>query len=279
MRDLQNSVSDLRNDMKTAQATQGIQIDSLEKTLTKKHTDLCKKLDITFQSYDSALDLNRAATAENTRKIDALIQVVETQRLTIAELSDRIDTNELKATNAIQEVLILANGIEAHQRRWAVRINGLPAPSEGEEETFQAKHVVLGFIESSLHIDNVFYEDIDCAHRVGRVVDNKQSMLARFHARDLVQLILKNKTKLKGTSVVVYEDSTYLNRQLLQVVKDHPKIDSGWISNGAVWGKTEPNGRKIKFTLGQDIDALLINKPVIPNKQTRQKARPVRPDA
>jgi hypothetical protein len=227
--------------MKTAQTNQGKKRDSLEQTMTTKHTDLCKKLDVKFQSYDTALDLNRAATAENTRKIDELTQIVETQRITIEELSAKIDTNKLKATNAIQEVLILANGIEAHQRRWAVRINGLPAPREGEEETIDAKHVVLGFIESSLHIDNVFYEDIDCAHRVGRVVDNKQSMLARFHARDLVQLILKNKTKLKGTSVVVYEDSTYLNRQLLQAVKDHSKIDSGWTSNGAVWGKTEPN--------------------------------------
>jgi hypothetical protein len=157
--------------------------------------------------------------------------------------------------------------------RWAIRILGLPAPPETGENTYAAKQLVLGFIQEHLHIDNVVIDDIDCAHRVGRVVDFKQTLLVRFHARDLVQLILRNRTKLKGSQYVLFEDCTLKNRKLIRELKNHPKIDSAWSVNGTVWAKTEPNGRKIKFTLGDNLDIILANKPNRPVQPS-----PPRPD-
>ena len=53
---------------------------------------------------------------------------------------------------------------------------------------------------------------------------------------------------------MVYEDCSYLTKQLVREVKGHPEIESGWQANGGqVWGKPKNGGKKIKFDLGDDI--------------------------
>jgi hypothetical protein len=120
------------------------------------------------------------------------------------------------------------------------------------------KRAILDFITDNLKVDNVQYEDIDCSHRVGEVVDGKPTMLFRCYSCDLVQILIKNRYKLKDTSYVLYEDSTYLHRQLLQVLKDEPRTESAWLFNGGVWSKMASNGRIAKFTLLDDVNAKII---------------------
>jgi hypothetical protein len=186
-------------------------------------------------------------------KLDELKVTVQTQAQTISNLQELVTINDAKATQAIREVLAMANNIEAHQRRWALRIMGLPAPASGNETTDQAKHTVLDFIKDKLHVDNVLFDDIDCTHRVGEVVETKQPMLFRCHSRDLIQVLLKNRFRLKGSEIVLYEDCTYHHRQLMQSLKDDPRVESSWIYNGAVWAKMAANSRIAKFTLLDDI--------------------------
>ena len=96
--------------------------------------------------------------------------------------------------------------------------------------------------------------DIDCAHRIGRVVDQKQTILFRCFSRDLVQLMLKNRFNLKDSDYVLYEDSPLLNRQQMQELKDDPRTESAWIYNGAVWSKMASNGKIVKFSLTDDLN-------------------------
>jgi hypothetical protein len=169
----------------------------------------------------STIITNTSEMAKNTHtELDTLRDMVLAQAATISELQDAVINNDKKATDAIRGVLNLANGIEAHQRRWAVRIAGLDAPTTDIENSDQAKYLTLDFIKDHLKIDNVRFEDLDCAHRVGRVVAGKQTMLVRCFSRDLIQIMLKNRFHLKDTEMVLYEDSPLLNRKLLQKLKD-----------------------------------------------------------
>jgi hypothetical protein len=184
--------------------------------------------------------------------------MVYAQAATISDLQELVLNNDIKSTKAYKQVLTLANGIEAHQRRWALRIIGMDSPTNTDETTEQAKHLVLDFVKDYLKIDNVCFEDIDCAHRIGRVVNNKQTMLIRCFSRDLVHIMLKNRSNLKDSPYVLYEDSPLLNRQQLQELKDDPRTESAWIYNGAVWAKMAANGKIVKFVLSDDIDAKIL---------------------
>ena len=127
-----------------------------------------------------------------------------------------------------------------------------------------------------MDISGVTIDDIDCAHRVGDVTDKgKQTMLVRFFARDLVQLILKTRTILKGSPFVIFEDMPVLSRRLLKTVKDNPKVEAAWCQNGAIWAK--PKGkttRKLKFKLGDDVTKKIVAQ--IANPSRNQPVRPPR---
>ena len=77
--------------------------------------------------------------------------------------------------------------------------------------------------------------DIDCAHRVGKKdKDGRQTLLVRLFERDNVELLLSKKKTLKGSSLILYEDATYLDRKLLNALKDHPNVVSQWMHHGTI---------------------------------------------
>ena len=119
---------------------------------------------------------------------------------------------------------------------------------------------------------------------------NCYSVLVRFFARDLTQLVIKRRTALKGSVIVIYEDCTLLTRRLLRTVKDTPNVESAWTQNGVVWAKPEGrNSKKVRFVLGDDISKKVEgsihkarNNRSTPNDQTRRpldnsSQQPIRP--
>jgi hypothetical protein len=54
-------------------------------------------------------------------------------------------------------------------------------------------------------------------------VDGNQTLFVRFFARDHADLVIENRRKLKGTTCVVFEDTTMANRRLLNALK---RLDS-----------------------------------------------------
>jgi hypothetical protein len=72
---------------------------------------------------------------------------------------------------------------------------------------------------------------------VGRIRDEKQTILVRFFALDLASQAVTTKSTLKGSDYVLYEDATPKNRRLLNALKKTKKFESVWIINGSVWIK------------------------------------------
>jgi hypothetical protein len=266
-------------------ATLNKNITDLTESFARKHDELSTKLDSRFAEYDTIIHSTSTLVKANANELNALKAIVDTQAQTIQDLKNLVISNDKKNSTAITEVLTLANSIEAHQRRWSVRIFGLPAPTTAIETSDQSKHVVLDFIKDNLMIDDVTMDDLDCSHRVGEIKDHCQPMLVRCYSRDLVQTLLHSKSNLKGTEIMLHEDSTFLNRQLRLKLKADPRVENSWMYNGAVWAKMVSNGKIAKFALDDDMyekigkeSAKIFNRPnnKRPN-QNRPNQRPTTP--
>lgn len=174
---------------------------------------------------------------------------------TIAALENQVMDLQTTNTTLAQDLKSLSsrlNHLEQHGRRWQVRISGLPIGRDRYESTDTAKNLVCDFLSSSLHL-NLSKSSIDCAHRIGKPVNNTHSMLVRFHDRDSVDLLIANRSKLKGTPHTISEDSTALNRGLCNRLYKHDQITNSWIQRGSVWAKTT-QGLKFKMDIADDLE-------------------------
>jgi hypothetical protein len=215
---LSDQLAEMKTDMKLNQKTQDKRMSHLEtsmlhmdSSMSFKHADLLDKHEAKFVDYDKTLKSAKRVTQKNVTEIEGLKKTIHDQQVQIQNINELVTKNAISSKAEIQEVLRLANNVEAHQRRWSVRLLGLNAPDENGETSDQAKYLTLVFIHDILYVDNVGIEDVDCAHRVGKIYNGKQTMLIRVFSRNLTQHILLNKKNLKETQYVLYEDSTTPN--------------------------------------------------------------------
>lgn len=232
---------------------------ALEKNLDYKFGELTKML----------LDTLSSQKEEILNHIDARLDLLESRtHILEAKDTDRDDTiarlethiTDLQQSNAslTQDMKSLQSGLnhlEQHNRRWQVRITGLPASSERFESTDTSKHLVCNFFNTSLSL-NILKSQLDCAHRVGKPHNNTHTMLVKFHERDIVDLLITNRSKLKGTPFAIFEDSTQINRGLCNRLYKHPKISNSWLQRGNVWAKTT-QGQKFKIDIAENIDEVI----------------------
>lgn len=220
-------------------------LDTLEKTLLDKLDEKVLKLESTIEHLDT-----RVATLEDEKT---------TQRNANDCLERRISTltDQLKdADIANKQLTTDLNDIEQHGRRWSIRVHGLPPPINKYETFTEARRVSLNFLETNLKIK--FQEnDIDCAHRIGRIQNNTQPLLIKFVRRCHVDKIIEARTGLKGTGLVIYEDATLPNRKLLNRLKNNSQISKSGISNGKIWFKTHENPKKFQIKICETIEDVL----------------------
>jgi hypothetical protein len=220
-----------------------------------------KQENIITQVYDRISIIEALArnalmeTSESKLRITALEGTVNAQKALIDELTGKLHQGDTTARARAKEAILAANAVEAHNRRWAVRILGLPAPTS-PESTADAKTIATTFVNNKLKDAGFSIADIDCCHRVGKVSKEKQTMLVRLFERDLVDQLLNKKKMLKGSGLVLYEDATLLDRRLINALNAHPNVDSAWINHGTIWAKGVDGGQKLKVKLFDNIDEM-----------------------
>ena len=173
---LNQSLADMRNDITTNQKAYELRLETLEATMHKKHDDLLALVNekiaaITIIGQKSA---NEAQDSRN--KVTDLEATVNRQQAQVLELTAKFTKGDTTAQNSAKAALIAANSVEAHNRRWALRILGLTAP-EAQESSAEAKQIAKDFFTDKLQVIGLTTVDIDCAHRVGQVAKGKQTML------------------------------------------------------------------------------------------------------
>jgi hypothetical protein len=234
-----------------------------EKCLLSKQAALTKDLTTRISEVNDEVKKVKAQTDANTTEFEKLKCRINQQQATIdaqnaemATMKEQLGNGDTQARQEARQALEWCNAIESHNRRWAFRIMGISEPEE-YESTEYAKLIVSDFVREELKIPHFSYENIDCAHRVGRVRDGKQAMLVRLHERDHVDLILSKRATLKDSGFTVLEDSTMKTRRHHTLVKKHPLVETAWIFNGSVWAVKKTGGRKIKINIFDNIDAVL----------------------
>jgi hypothetical protein len=173
--------------------------------------DEVKVLKDSSNKFDSSVENLKSAHKE---EIERLMCTISDKEAKLLEIESRLNDHILTTSNKFQRVQEgvdeargLANSVEAHGRRWAIRIIGLVAPPIKPESTEVAKEIVVKFLKERLNILSVETSDVDCAHRLGHIKNGKQIILTRFFRRDLADHAIRNKKMLKGTGMAVFEDS------------------------------------------------------------------------
>jgi hypothetical protein len=248
--------------MHQAQTDQQDKIAVLDQKMITKHTELSGKfdtVDLKLDTYDASIASTRALGETNQTELHKLAIIVHQQQTIISSLQATIDSDRITSQKNYNELLVLTNSVEAHQRRWAVRIFGIDAPPDNSvEQTHRSKALVVDFIVNQLKIDNITIDDIDTAHTVGRSdQDGKQTILTRLFSRDLIQLMTKKRRLLKDSDFVLHDDLTLRDRKLLWNLKRHPNVESAWSSNGSIWSKPISGEKSHKVTIGDNLEDTL----------------------
>jgi hypothetical protein len=276
---------DINNDMETSRSEYDAKLSTLETKLTDDYhirlSEVVVDLDAYKLTYTTDIEEIKATTAKYTSSIDELKEgsdrhdrIFNELRAMIEQKDERIDrleailmehiqdtlTNFKKEDKKINIAIEMANQIEAHERRWAMRIMGLPSPTTIPESLKEVKTAILFFLAEKLEIKNVRAMDMDTAHRLGPIVDGKQTVLVRFFRRQVVEDILNSKRMLKGKNMSIFQDTTRKNRTLIWNLTQRAEVEGAWCANGKVWAKLHEKNKKIRVSITEDLDKVLSKK-------------------
>ncbi|KAK9738985.1 hypothetical protein QE152_g9447 [Popillia japonica] len=151
-------------------------------------------------------------------------------------IAEKIDNKIEQLANAYQQ--------KQYSRRNSLRIYGLPLVSnENTDDT------VIRFCKEKLQLE-IKKEMIDCSHRLGKDENRSKPLLVKFVNRNIKNEIYRKKSKLKGTKLVIREDLTLKNIQLMKSARD--KFNTAWTNNCNIF--TKVNGKIYKIGSYSDIN-------------------------
>jgi hypothetical protein len=129
------AIDDVRLNLSTSLRGFDERIDSIESNMIKRHDDLIATVDAKIADLQ---EVHRAASDLAASKIVFLENSMREQKTQYDDLLERFKKGDAIARKAARDAIRAANAVEGHNRRWALRILGLPAP-DSHETTHQAK--------------------------------------------------------------------------------------------------------------------------------------------
>ena len=211
-------------------------------------------------------DKHNVLNSENTllkTQVSSLQSEVNILTQKVADQSSIIDNYEQK----INDALIWANKNEQYSRRNNLKIHGLRVK---QNESYC--DATSRLFKDSLGID-LNEGDITIAHPVPRRIRNQDAgagnskkpsppdpviVVFSAAARDQREEAIKQRKKLKGQGMAIYEDLTSMNIKLLNRLKNHEDISSVWSSKGKVIALSK-SGDKRSFELFDNIEQKLLH--------------------
>ena len=134
------------------------------------------------------------------------------------------------------------NELEQYSRRNCVRITGVK-----EENHESCSQLVTNIATRKLETE-ITPTDIDRAHRLGpkRTDGKERAMIVKFTTYDARTRFIRARRKLKGSSIVIREDLTKANQELLLKVKGHQTVKSAWSHDGRIIALIAKDGREYR---------------------------------
>ena len=186
----------------------------------------------------------------------------------LAELRGEVQKlrGELEARDKVieelkQDFAAKLDTAQQYSRRSSVRIFGIPeTKSESTDEIVCRVGEAIGA--------DIFYEDIDRSHRVGRVeADKHRPIICKFTSYQAKMALMIKKKKLKGidTKKLFKAEKVYINEDLTstraklakqaRLIKEENKILDTWTRDGVIFIKL-PSEAIVRVTCEADLRVL-----------------------
>lgn len=185
--------------------------------------------------FSKKIELFLRQIEENSGRIHDLEVSMDKTQKTIEHLQDKVCSLEEKCNRLLQEI----NELEQYSRRNCLRIFGIEEKRDENTDTIiteiATKH--LGFAVNPT--------DIDRSHRIGRKDHDNgkpRAIIVKFSNYEGRNRFIKNRRKLKGTDIIIKEDLTKTNQELLQNTKKNPAVKSAWSHDGKIIALINKNG-------------------------------------
>ena len=183
-------------------------LDIINKQIIKSQGKLSKQV-----------DRNEANIVELFKKVNDSSKELDKYRTRIEQLKN----DKQKLTNSI-------NNMEQYTRRNSIRVFGVK-----EEEGESTNEITKDLCRKHLGI-TLSDSDIDRSHRVGPAKDDgKRAIIIKFARHDTKHQVMKARRKLKGTTVVIKQDLTKDNNNILKAAVDSDKISKAWSWDGRIF--------------------------------------------
>ena len=129
------------------------------------------------------------------------------------------------------------NDLEQHGRSNTIRMYGVPG--RPNEPAVESVNIAVSVINSKLGF-NFTRRDIDIAHRLphfNKSNRSPQAIIVKFVRRMDKLSVMGKRKKLKHSKIVIQEDLTRQNSQMLNTVYKRDDVHSAWSSGGKVFAK------------------------------------------
>ena len=128
---------------------------------------------------------------------------------------------------------------EQYSRRNCLRITGLKETT-GEN----TDDMIIKLANEKLNVELTLPE-IDRSHRIGSKKPTKiRSIIVKFATYRSRAAVIKQRRRLKDSGIVLREDLTKQNRDLLKSATEHPLTTYAWTLDGKVFALFAQNGRE-----------------------------------
>ncbi|XP_071834553.1 uncharacterized protein [Apostichopus japonicus] len=183
------------------------------------------------------------------RKLSKLSEEQERQEAKIFELENQLETafKDIKThtkyladmKSEIEKNSDKMNDLDQYSRKNCVRVFGIK-----ENANEKPTELLINLAKNQLGVD-ITPSSIDRAHRVGTLIENRiRAIIVKFQSHKDCKSFIKNRRKLKGSGIVIKEDLTHHNQQLLKATQNHDLIESAWTSDGKILAIYKKRRRK-----------------------------------
>lgn len=153
-----------------------------------------------------------------------------------------------------EELFNKIDKLEQYTRRNSIRIFGV---QESENENLLEN--ILDLFNKNMDL-SVTPQDVDRCHRTGSVSANKKkprALIVKFLSYQHRSAVLKNRSKLKGTKVVVKEDLTRNRVEVLKAASERFGRRNVWSYDGTIF--VNKDNKKYPLQCMQDLDNIIAN--------------------
>ena len=196
-------------------------------------------------ALNARLEASEAENKKLNHRLDAVLAENESHKMATDSRIKKLEKSvtELREQNKKQDQWL--NDLEQYSRRSHIRIRGLHIK---QNETCKA--AVVRLCSTKLGI-NITEDDLDAAHPLPKPAPRPQTqdqqatrlktpdavpnpVIVRFHRRDQRDAVIKARSALANSKIVISEDLTAANQKLLHHLYKATTVTSAWSWKGKI---------------------------------------------